>query len=325
MKIYLALAGALLASAAAPGQTRTHAAPHTKTAPAAAASSATAGAHSALDKATLEAYVRHLLVWTDQIQVTVGDPRPSPLSGFREVPVTGTYNNYSQEEIFYVSDDGKKIVRGTVYDINASPFAHELGLLKTEGMAAQGTPGAPVTLVMFSDFECSYCRAAAKSLHDNLLKTYAKEVEMYYADFPLEQIHPWSVDAAIAGRCIYKAAPDRFWQFHDWIFDKQPEISKETLRNKVTDWAQANSVDTAKLGSCMDTRSTEPEVRSTMALGKALHVNSTPTMFINGRAVPGNVSWDQLKVVIDLELKYKPSTASAEKCCEISLPTPIKK
>ena len=81
-----------------------------------------------LDKAKMEAYVRHLLLWGPHITVAVANPVPGPMPGYHEVKVTGGYKAVSLDEIFYVSDDGKKIVRGTVYDIDKNPFASEIAL-----------------------------------------------------------------------------------------------------------------------------------------------------------------------------------------------------
>ena len=76
-------------------------------------------------------------------------------------------------------------------------------------------------------------------LRENLLKTYPKEVRLYFKDFPIDQIHPWARPAAIAGRCVFRQNPQAFWDYHDWIFDKQAEITPENLRAKVMEWAAA--------------------------------------------------------------------------------------
>jgi len=155
---------------------------------------------SALDKTALEAYLRHLFVWPPPIQLTINDPKPGPMAGYYEVKIRGTSGAQMQDETFYVSYDGQKVVRGTVYDIAQNPFKPELDKIKTEGRPSFGTPGAPVVIAEFSDFECPYCKEEAKSLRDNLLKTYPNEVRLYFFDFPLEQIHPWAKAAAMDGR-----------------------------------------------------------------------------------------------------------------------------
>src|SRR6266404_5879039 len=72
---------------------------------------------SAFDKATLEAYVRHLFVWGPQIKVEISDAKPAPLPGMMEVNVRASAGNATQDELFYISKDGQKIVRGTVVDV----------------------------------------------------------------------------------------------------------------------------------------------------------------------------------------------------------------
>ncbi|MBI4892428.1 MAG: DsbA family protein [Acidobacteria bacterium] len=279
-----------------------------------------------LDKAKIEAYVRHLLLWTPQITVTVADPLPGPLPGFQEVKVTGSYQQASLDEIFYVSLDGTKIVRGNVYDVDKSPFASELSKLKTDLQPSLGTPGAKVVIVAFSDFQCGYCKEEAKMLRTNLLQTYPKDVRLYFKDFPIEQIHPWAKAASLAGRCVFRQKPAAFWDFHDWIFEKQAEVTPENIKAKLGEWVQSKGLDAMQFTRCYDTRATEAEINRNLAEGRQLRVNSTPTLFINGRMVPGAVPWQQLKAIIDMEIDYaKRHPESGEKCCELTLPIPGKK
>lgn len=290
-----------------------------------AGGTAPAAALPGLDKARLEAYVRHLLLWGPQITVAVADPLPGPMPGYHEVRVTGSYQQASLDEVFYVSLDGRNLIRGAVYDIDKSPFAKELSRLKTDLQPSLGTPGAKVVIVAFSDFQCGYCRDEAKSLRANLLKTYPKDVRLYFKDFPIEQIHLWAKSAAIAGRCVFRQAPAAFWDFHDWIFDKQSEITADNLKAKLTEWIPTQGLDALQFSRCFDNRSTEAEVNRNISEARALKVNSTPTLFVNGRVVPGSVAWPQLKAIIDWELGYANQHPGAgEKCCELTLPIPGK-
>lgn len=285
-----------------------------------------APAKSALDKPTLEAYVRHLLLWNPRIQVRISDPKPAPLPGFHEFTVTASYGQASLDEVFYVSGDGSRIVRGAVYDVAASPFVREQSLLTTEAQPSMGTPGAPVTLVLFSDYQCGYCRNEAKQLRENLLKTFPTQVRLFFKDMPIDAIHPWARNAAIAGRCVFRQDAAKFWDYHDWIFDKQSEMNPENLKGKITEWAEANSLDMAQFRSCYDQRQTEKEVEASLAEARSLRVDSTPTLFVNGRKLPGAISFAQLKTIIEFDLEYAKSQAlAAEKCCEVTLPVSLGK
>ena len=275
-----------------------------------------------IDKVKLEAYVRHLFVWPAPIDITIGDPQPGPMPGFYEVKIRGAQGNASQEETFYVSKDGQKIVRGSVFDIAQNPFKSDLDKLKTEFQPSFGTPGAPVVLVEFSDFECPFCREEARVLRQNLLTAYPKEVRMYYMNFPLESLHPWAKTAAMMGRCIFHQNATAFWDYHDWIFEHQEEITPENLKDKVLEFAKGKGIDTAQLSKCIDSRATEEEVDKTKEEGKALEVSSTPTLFVNGRRMVGAVQWADLKRVIDYEIEYQKTAKNAgEDCgCSVALP-----
>jgi protein-disulfide isomerase len=294
-----------------------------KAASAKAPAAPAAATKSAFDKTTFEEYVRHLFIWGPQIQVKVSDPKPSKLAGFQEVSLVASAGQASQEETFYVSNDGKKIIRGVVYDVNVNPFEADQARIATDQQATLGSASAPVVVVIYSDFQCSYCREEAKVVRETLVSAYPTQVRVHFKDFPLEQIHPWAKPAAIAGRCVYREKPDAFWTFHDWIFENQAQITVENLKEKVLEFAKTSGLDSTRIASCIDTKLTEPEVNRAMAEGRQLGVNSTPTLFVNGRKLVGKLAWPQLKAIIDHEIEYQ-KTHSSQKCCEVTLPSPLK-
>ena len=281
---------------------------------------------SALDKATMEAYVRHLYVMDSRVKVEVSDPKPSDLPGFFQETVHASSGNQAQDFQFYVSKDGSKILQGNVFDVASNPFKNDLDKLKTEGAPNFGTPGAPVVLVEFSDFECPYCKQEAEMLRANLPTTFPKEVHFYFKEFPLESIHPWAKEGAIAGRCVFHQSNERFWEFHDWIFSNQKDISGENLKEKVIEWAKGKSgIDAGQLGSCIDGKATEAEVNKSITEGKALGIDQTPTLFVNGRRIGGSFDWPSLKSIIDYEIEYQKTAKNAgEDCgCELKLDLPV--
>ena len=281
---------------------------------------------SALDKPTLEAYIRHLLMWNPQVKIAVGDPEPAPIRGFKKIVVTGSYQQTSVEEVFYVSDDGRKIVRGAIYDVALSPFDEQVKKLKTDPSPSLGTPGAKVVIVVFTDYQCPHCRELAKSLRENLVKTYPAEVRMYIKEFPIESIHPWAKAAAIAGRCVYRQDAPAFWDYHDFVFENQDSLKPENLKDKVLEWAAAKGLDTLQLGTCIVNRATEADIDRNIAEARSLGIMQTPSIFINGRPLAGAIPWDTLKLYIDAELEYAKKTgAEAEECCSVSLPGPAGK
>ena len=288
--------------------------------------SAQVKAPSALDKPTLEAYVRHLLAMSAEVQVKIDDPKPSPLRDMKQVDVHLSLGGRSQDETFYVSNDGKHVVRGYIYDIAQNPFKPELDKLKTDLSPSFGAAGAPVVMVVFSDFQCPNCKEEAKLMRENLPAKFPTQVRLYFKDFPLEQIHPWAKPAAIAGRCVFRQSPTAFWKYHDWIYEHQGEVTPQNLKDTVLNWAKTADIDLLQFGRCIDTKATEPEIDKEIAEGHALSVEATPTTFVNGRRLVGNYPWANLEQIINGELNYQSTTHNAgEKCCEVSIPSPLKK
>jgi protein-disulfide isomerase len=290
---------------------------------------------SALDKTQLEAYVRHLLAVIPEVQVKIDDPKPSSTPDLLEVDVHFTYQGRSQDETFYVTKNGQHIIRGVVYNFAENPFKEDLDKLKTSGAPSFGAANAPVTVIEFGDFECPNCKEEAKTLRDHVPAQFPTQVRVVFKDLPLEQIHPWAKAASIAGRCVFHQSPAAFWKFHDWIYEHQTEIQPDTLRPQVMDFAKtAPDLDAMQLGSCIDTKATEPEVDASIAEARKLHVDATPTLFLNGRRLVGNYPWQNLDQIINGELSYQktaqntpPATPSGsdEKCCEVKIPSPLSK
>ncbi len=289
---------------------------------------------STLDKVHMEAYVRHLLAVIPEVQVKIDDPKPAGTSDLQEVDVHFSYQGRTQDEVFYITKDGHHIIRGVVYNLAQNPFQEDLDKLKTNGTPSFGPATAPVTLVEFGDFECPNCKEEAKTLRDNVPSQFAGQVQVYFKDFPLEQIHPWAKAAAIAGRCLYHQSPAAFWKYHDWIYEHQAEIQPDNLKSQVLDFVKtAQDIDALRFGQCIDTKATEAEVDASLAEGRALHVDATPTLFVNGRRLVGNYPWQNIEQIISGEVNYQKtaqsmapkSEKSDDKCCEVKIPSVLDK
>ena len=281
------------------------------------------GPQSGLNKQHLEAYLRHFFMWNPQIKVEIGDFTPSPIPGLKQTSVRASFGPASEQLVFYVSEDGKHILNGTVHEAAANPFKNEISKITTTLQPSMGAPGATVTMVVFSDYQCPHCREEAKELRQNLVKAYPTQVRLYFKDYPLPT-HDWARPAAIAGRCIFRQDPLAFWDFHDWVFDKQSEITAANFREKLAGFVKGKEVDPLQLNQCLERRETEPEVDKNVAEGKSVRVNSTPTLFLNGRRL-GRMPWANLKQVIDIEIDYQKTAKNAgeAECCEVKLPTPF--
>jgi protein-disulfide isomerase len=265
-------------------------------------------AHAAtptIDKTRLSAYIRYAEGFTDAVSLAVDDPIPSPFHDFYRVVVHLTAGKTNLgDKIYYVTPDGQQFVNGTVWNLNQSPF-HDILTMLPVGLPAMGPSNAKVTVVIFSDFQCPYCRQLAQSIRQNIPTTFPKDVQVLFADFPLESKHPWARAAAEASHCLGDGHLEAFWAFHDWIFAHQGEIDNEgkNLRDKLMQFANEHHADTARFAACLDSHATAQEVTTAEQKAFLLGVQQTPTIFVDGRKVEGALPWPNLENLIRYELK----------------------
>ncbi len=276
--------------------------------PAAPAADAPAAAQPAVspEQARLlkssEAFVRHFFGWGPDIDVTLGPVGPSAAADFYTVPIRVKLGDQTQTGEVYVSKDGKTLLRGEIYDMSTDPFAANREKFHADGNPSKGPADARVTLVEFSDFECPHCRELYEEM--KAIETQYPQVRIVYKDFPLTSIHPWAQTAAVGGRCAYQQSPAAFWKYHDSVFDNQDVLSAENVWDKLVGFATAAGLDADTFKACLSSPDAEKAVNANHADGVALDVNSTPTVFINGRPLVGG-DVETLSRMIDFELGAK--------------------
>jgi len=249
------------------------------------------------------------MLFAHGVSITVDDPLPCAIEGLKEVDMHIALGPNEQILQFYVSNDGRHFInnsQGGTYDITQNPFQKDLDKLSIKGSPSRGPSNAPLTLIIFSDFECPQCKLQAESLREEVLPSFPTEVHLYFTNFPLETLHPWAKAAAVTGRCILEQGESHFWNYHDWIFTNQAAIKPDNFRLKVNDFVQAEKLDQMQFGHCMDdpTRALN-EVNKEIAQGRALGVLETPTIFLNGRRLVGRLASENLKAIIQADLEYE--------------------
>ena len=234
----------------------------------------------------IEAYLRNLYAFGPDVKLLVGPLKESPVEGILETNVDVTIGGNKENAKFYVSKDARFLFRGDVSDMTKDPLAENLAQIRMTDAPALGDPKAPVTIVEYSDFECPVCR----NLHDalrSILPNYSGKVRVIFKDFPIEQLHPWARTAAIAGRCAFQQKPEAFWKLYDLIYDNQEIISAGNAWTKMLDYASQSGLDAEAFKSCMASPEAGAAVNASHANGEKLEVNSTPTLFVNGRRMVG--------------------------------------
>jgi protein-disulfide isomerase len=249
------------------------------------AQQATMGTASPETQRKIEAFLRNYFALGPEFKITVGSPKEIGNSGLSEVPIEVKSQDGGDNIKMYLTKDGRYLLRGEINDLTADPLAENIAKMKLDGAPVLGEPGAAITIVEYSDFECPVCR----NLHDALRGMLPKypQVKIVFRDYPLEQIHPWARTAALAGRCAYHQDPKAFWKLYDLIYDDQELISASNAYDKMMEYAGRSGLNGDAFKSCLASSQAAAEVEASIANGNLLEVRSTPTLFINGRRLVG--------------------------------------
>jgi protein-disulfide isomerase len=141
----------------------------------------------------------------------------------------------------------------------------------------RGAAEAPITLVVFSDFECPFCRQAGPIV-DRLLEEFEGEVRLVFKHFPLA----FHANARLAAAAAEGARQQgKFWEMHDLLFQHTGALERESL----LEFAGRLGLDREKLEAALDSPQTFARIERDLAEGRRVGVNGTPTYYINGRQV----------------------------------------
>jgi protein-disulfide isomerase len=233
----------------------------------------------------VEKYLRNLYAWGPTFDVKVGPSKPSPISDLLEVPVTVSMGGQSDTAVVYVSKSGNFLLRGELTDMSVDPFADIRSKLHVGNSPSMGPEDAKITLIEFADFECPSCRQLDLVLRELLPRH--PEVRLVFKHYPLTDIHPWAMTAAIASQCVFQQNPAAFWKMHDAIFDAQDVITPANVWDKMLDLATQQGLNVDVYRACMTNPETVSQVKATIEEGHILTITATPTTFVNSRRVVG--------------------------------------
>jgi len=139
-----------------------------------------------------------------------------------------------------------------------------------------GPSHAPLTLVEYGDFECPNCKQAAPVVK-LLLSHFSDRLRFVYRHFPLQEVHPLALNAALAAECA--GGQGRFWPMHDLLFEQQPALHAEQLQA----YAQRLELDMPRFSAEMADTVYLQRIREHQESGAKSGVRATPTFFINGK------------------------------------------
>jgi protein-disulfide isomerase len=250
----------------------------------------------------VEASMKRSFGYDPGVSWQIFEIKESGIPGLAEVLVS---MNKQQPVHLFLAQDSQIAIAGQMLPFGPDPFAPARANLKGAFGPSRGGQNPLIDIVEFSDLECPHCKAAQPVLE----KLYADfpQVRFVFQQFPLPaSLHPWALKAAQYADCAGQMNKDAFWKYVDAIFENQGGIALATADDKLKELATANGYDAQKISACAASPETDARIKKSQALGATLDVNETPTVFINGRRVPGiaNIPYDNLKQLVQFEIDH---------------------
>ena len=261
------------------------------------------------------------------VKIAVGPLRPSDFANYDALTITIEGEEKKQTYEFLLSKDGKTLARMTKLDLTKDPYAEAMKKIDLNGRPTRGNKDAKVVVVNFDDFQCPFCSRMHQTLFPELLKEYGDRVQFVYKDYPLTEIHPWAVHAAVNANCLASQSNDAYWDFADYIHSNQREVNSEKGRDAqfaaldrlTLEQGQKHNLDQAKLQACVKAQN-DAAIKASMHEAEGVGVSATPTLFVNGEEMDGALPVSEMRAAIDAALQragvpvpsHPPATAANE-------------
>jgi protein-disulfide isomerase len=244
------------------------------------------------------------------VKITVSPRKASEFPNYDAVTVTFNSGEKKHDYEFLLSKDDKTLIRMTRLDLTKDPYAEVMQKIDTRGRPVRGNKDAKVVVVNYDDFECPFCSRMHQTLFPELLKEYGDRVEFIYKDFPLLEMHPWAMRAAVDANCLAAQSGDAYWDFADYLHANQRDVSSAkdrdgefaVLDRLTMDRASKHHLDSQKLQSCVKAQN-DDAVKVSLKEGEALGVEATPTLYINGEKIDGVQPIGDLRAALDRALQ----------------------
>src|SRR5215813_3831651 len=231
----------------------------------------------------IEQHVRFTYKLPATVKLIISAPHASDFPNYDALTITFDDQGRKQNYDFLLSKDQKTLMRLTKMDLGADPYAEVMKKIDVKGRPLRGNPNAKVVVVNYDDFQCPYCSHAHQTLFPQIYKEYSDKVAFIYKDFPLAEIHPWAIHAAVDANCLAAQNADAYWDFADYIHAHRDVVNSErgldkqfaALDNIVLTEAAKFNVETDKVQSCVKAQD-DRSVKASMKEGDKIGVSATP-------------------------------------------------
>ncbi len=268
----------------------------------------------ASERSRLETYVRKKFKVPASLGIEIGEAKDQECGSFRKLEVRSSDPSKKFALTLYASPDLRFLTRDLL-DTRIDPEVEqrkrheefEAGLTRGD-FPTLGPPNAPVTIAVFSDFQCPYCARFAQMLRKDVLPREGSNVRVVFRQFPLA-MHPWARPAAQASVCLAAQNNDFFWKVHDYLFENQRDLNPQNVTERIrSEASRLRGFNRASFDSCLNEPKTAQRIESEIAFGSKNGISGTPSIFVNGRRV--SVSEPEQLLSVIRQARSEPKTVA---------------
>jgi len=272
-----------------------------KTSPTAAVAG---GSESNQDTKLLDFLRKHFRI-PDSDNLKLGPATAGPMPGLSTRTVTASNGQGgSASSTIFVNEAGDKLILGQLLDLSQDPWGRvDVNAMHLDDRPTMGPADAPITLVEFADFECPHCARSLPKVEAAVHK-HEGQVRLVYKYFPLAG-HTWARAAAIASECARLQNPTVFWDFAEAFYRDQSSIDANNIGEHIDSLTAEHKLDPQLMHACMLGKEADKRIDEDLKDGDAVHVNSTPTLFVNGIPLSGEIDDKIIDFVVSSELESR--------------------
>lgn len=156
-------------------------------------------------------------------------------------------------------------------------------IIGTEKNYWLGSANPKITIVEFGDFACHYCKNSFFKIRE-IAQTYKNDIKLIYRDYPV--ISEFSEQLSLAARCAGEQG--LFWVMYDKLFLNQG-INTDA---EILALFKQTGGDESRFASCYQNNKYLPEIEQDLKDGETLNISGTPTWFVNGQRLEGDVPYE---------------------------------
>jgi len=214
-------------------------------------------------------------------------------SGSNIVELSNTKYPYADLEAGIGS--GEKTYGDTTFKLDGEPYI--------------GSPDAEVTAVSYEDFECPFCKRYNEGAYPQIVENYVRngEVQYFFKNLPLPQLHPWSEPAALASECALNQDAEAFWTFKKGFFSNQDQLGNAhkngNFDKSMYRWAEQTGLNKEKFQSCYDNKEEMDEVNQDKQEAGDNGAQATPSIIVNDELLEGAQPYSRFESTIQSKLQ----------------------